>query len=266
MTKPKKSKTESKLGEAEALWRRYFKTRDIPSRNALVRQYLPLVKYTAERMATKLPKEVEIGDLISFGTMGLFHAVKGFDPDRGVKFETYCSPRIRGAILDELRALDWVPRLIRSRSNQLEAVRKLLKASLGRTPTDKEVAEELGLSIPEYARLVRETMNAHMLSVRPRADDNDEGNYGMRELEALRDASGTQPAVKSQREDLRILVTKGLSQKERMIVILYYYEEFTMKEIGKVLDLSESRVSQMHANILLRLRGLLQERRLEFLQ
>ena len=261
----KQKKTKSKLGAAESIWRRYFKHHDTKSRNELIRTYLPLVKYTAERMATKLPKEVEIGDLISFGTIGLFHAIKGFDPGRGVKFETYCGPRIRGSILDELRALDWVPRLIRSRSNQLEAVRKLLQASLGRTPSDKEVAEQLGISVTDYAQLLRETMNAHMVAVRPRADDSDDGARGMREMEALADDRERPPARKTQEEDLRLLVTKGLSQKERMIVILYYYEEFTMKEIGKVLDLSESRVSQMHASILLRLRALLAERRAEFL-
>ena len=265
MTEKKKRKTYAKLGDAEPLWHEYFERHDTKSRNALIRTYLPLVKYTAERMAAKLPKEVEVGDLISVGTIGLFHAIKGFDPARGVKFETYCGPRIRGAILDELRALDWVPRLIRSRSNQLEAVRKLLQARLGRTPTDKEVADELGITVTDYARLVRETMNAHMLAVRPRADDSDDNSRGMREMEALPDDNERPPTLKTQEEDLRLLVTKGLSQKERMIVILYYYEEFTMKEIGKVLNLSESRVSQMHASILLRLKALLAERRAEFL-
>jgi len=251
--------------DVEQLWREYRRTGSRDLRNRLMEMYLPLVKYTAERISAKLPDEVDVNDLISAGIFGLLDAIEAFDLDRGVKFETYCAPRIRGAILDELRTMDWVPRLVRSRAHRLETATKALEAELGRLPTDDEIARRLGLSRAEFEKLVRDATAVTLVSLSRRFPDGDSSKE-LSEMDVLEDKRGPDPVSEVQRRDLRDLISRGLTRAERLILTLYYYEEMTMKEIGATLDLSESRVSQMHSSILNRLRARLRLRQRDLRQ
>jgi len=257
------SKAELDAMDVQDLWRAY---RDEPSqrlRNYFMERYLPLVRYNAERIYTRLPDEVDIEDLMSAGVFGLKDAIDAFDLDRAVKFETYCAPRIRGAILDELRSMDWVPRLVRSRSAKVEQARNALSMRLGRTPTEEEVAEHLKIDGEEFKKVHRDSSAVGVVSLSRNWRQSD-GGREVREIDVIRDDSQSNPLVETQRRDLQDLITKGLSRAERLIVILYYFEEMTMKEIGATLDLSESRVSQMHSSILARLKAQMQHRGREF--
>ncbi|MBM4018365.1 MAG: FliA/WhiG family RNA polymerase sigma factor [Planctomycetes bacterium] len=248
-----------------ALWKEYRKTGSEDCRGVLLEHYLPLVRANSERLATRLPNEVELDDLISAGIDGLRDAIEMFDHDRGVKFETYCATRIRGAILDALRNGDWVPRLVRARANQLAEGRRQLEARLGRLPNDREMAEHMGLSEAEYDRLMREAHAVSVTSLNRHFSDGDSARE-VREIDLVGNVRAENPVAHIHEEDLRRIVTKGLSKNERLILILYYYEEMTMKEIGATLDLSESRVSQMHSAILERLRANLDGRKDDFLE
>ncbi len=243
-------------------WGEYFKTKSEESRNRLLENYLPIVKYTAERLHTKLPDEVDVNDLISSGVFGLMDALKAYDPERGVKFETYCAPRIRGAILDELRSLDWVPRLVRNRAHKLGRAMQALEARLGRTPNEKELAKEMRISMREFRKLRRDAYAVGVVSLNRKWFETD-SSKDVCEIDVVEDARSVNPFRSVQRRDIKDLVTRGLSRAERLIIILYYFEEMTMKEIGETLDLSESRVSQMHSSILVRLRGQLDKRQKE---
>ena len=232
-------------------------------RNALIERYLPLVRYNAERVWSKLPEGVDLNDLISAGVFGLMDAIEAFDMERGVKFETYCVPRIRGAMLDELRTMDWVPRLVRSKASKLEAARKEVEAALGRPPSDAELAKKMGLPTEEFEKLKSEASAVGLVSLNKKWYETD-SYKDVREVDILEDSKGEDPTKGIQKRDLMKLVTKGLNRNERLIIILYYYEELTMKEIGSTLGLSESRVSQMHSSIVARLKDQLKRRRPEF--
>ncbi|QDT66762.1 FliA/WhiG family RNA polymerase sigma factor [Calycomorphotria hydatis] len=232
-------------------------------RNRLIERYLPLVRYNAERVWQKLPEGVDINDLMSAGVFGLMDAIDAFDLDRGVKFETYCVPRIRGAMLDELRTMDWVPRLVRSKASKLEAARKSAEAEVGRPPTDQEIAAKMELPIEEFDKLKSEAAAVNLVSLDKKWYETD-SYKDVREIDILEDHKGEDPTGGLQKRDLMRLVTKGLNRNERLIIILYYYEELTMKEIGQTLGLSESRVSQMHSSIVVRLKDQLLRRRPEF--
>ena len=232
-------------------------------RNQLMERYLPLVKYNAERVWAKLPEGVDLNDLMSAGVFGLMDAIEAYDMDRGVKFETYCVPRIRGAMLDELRTMDWVPRLVRSKASKLEAARKSVVALVGRPPTDMEVAAKMGLPIQEFEKLKTEASAVNLVSLNKKWYETD-SYKDVREVDVLEDAKGEDPTNGIQKLDVMKLVTRGLNRNERLIIILYYYEELTMKEIGTTLGLSESRVSQMHSSIVARLKEQLGERGPEF--
>lgn len=232
-------------------------------RNRLMERYFPLVKYNGERIWQRLPDGVELDDLVSAGVFGLMDAISAFDMERGVKFETYCVPRIRGAMLDELRTMDWVPRLVRSKASKLGEATKLLETRLGRTPTHQELAEHMQLSIKELEKMTQEANAVGLVSLNKKWYETD-SYKDVREIDILEDKKGEDPTRRIQKHDLMRLVTKGLNRNERLIIILYYYEELTMKEIGATLDLSESRVSQMHSSIVSRLQGQLERRRGEF--
>ena len=232
-------------------------------RNRLVEIYLPLVKYNGERIWARLPEGVELDDLISAGVFGLMDAIEAFDLGRGVKFETYCVPRIRGAMLDELRTMDWVPRLVRSKASRLNEAIKTLEAKLGRQPTETELAEELQISVQELEKMMMDASAVNLISLNKKWYETD-SYKDVREIDILEDKKGEDPTKRIQQADLMRLVTKGLNRNERLIVILYYYEELTMKEIGATLDLSESRVSQMHSSIVQRLQNQLARRKAEF--
>ncbi|MCG8584554.1 MAG: FliA/WhiG family RNA polymerase sigma factor [Pirellulales bacterium] len=246
------------------LWQQYkADMTDRELRNRLVEMYLPLVKYNAERVWARLPDGVELDDLISVGVFGLMDAIDAFDLDRGVKFETYCVPRIRGAILDELRSMDWVPRLVRSKASKLNEAIKQLEAKHGRHPTDEELAEHMSLTLPELEKMVRDASAVGLISLNKKWYETD-SYKDVSEIDVLADKKGEDPTRRIQKNDLMRLVTKGLNRNERLIILLYYYEELTMKEIGATLDLSESRVSQMHSSIVQRLQSQLGRRRPEF--
>ncbi len=232
-------------------------------RNRLVEQYLPLVKYNGERIWSRLPDGVDLDDLISAGVFGLMDAINAFDMSRGVKFETYCVPRIRGAMLDELRTMDWVPRLVRSKASKLNEAVKQLEARLGRQPNENELAEQMGISVKELEKLITDANAVNLVSLNKKWYETD-SYKDVREIDILEDKKGEDPTKRIQKSDIMRLVTKGLNRNERLIIILYYYEELTMKEIGATLDLSESRVSQMHSAIVSRLQGQLGRRRPEF--
>jgi RNA polymerase sigma factor for flagellar operon FliA len=240
--------------DVQQLWKDYKRTGDKRIRNVLMELYLPLVRYTAERISAKLPNEVDVEDLVSAGTFGLVDAIDAFDLNRGVKFETYCSPRIRGAILDELRTMDWVPRLVRSRTHKLETATKVLRAELGRMPSEDEIARRLGMNRVEFDKLLGDSSAVLLISLSRNYIDQD-SDRELQEIDILEDRRGCSPADESAERDLRDMVMRALTEIERLILVLYYYEEMTMKEIGATLDLSESRVSQMHSGILARLRG-----------
>lgn len=241
------------------VWLKYQRTRDKAIRNFLMEKYLPLVRYNAERIYARLPDEVDLKDLISAGLFGLMDAIDAFDLERGVKFETYCAPRIRGAVLDELRSMDWVPRLVRHRSSKVEGARQKFEMEHGRSPTQDELANKLQLEGEELDKFTRDSRAVGTFSLTRNCFTSD-GTKDVRELDIVKDDAANNPFAEIQRKDVKDLITKGLSRAERLIVVLYYYEEMTMKEIGATLDLSESRVSQMHSSILARLKAQMQHR------
>jgi len=262
MSRTNPVKTQQAL-DIKQVWEQFHKTRDDHHRNLLMEHYRNLVKYCAERLHSKLPGKVELDDLISAGMFGLMDAIDAFDPTRGVKFETYCSPRIKGSILDELRSMDWVPRLVRSRAHQLAKATHSLETHLGRRPTEEEIAEELNVDMEEFVKLQRDANAASQVSLNNKYNDGD-GEKDIREIDVIKDEKSENPVTEAQKRDLKSLLTKGLTRAERLIIVLYYYEEMTMKEIGATLDLSESRVSQMHSSIVARLKAQMNSRKKEF--
>lgn len=251
MERTQKNRSRENIAE---LWIQYQNEKTTEVRNELLESYLPLVKYNAERIYAKLPDEVELDDLISAGIFGLMNAIDGFDLERGVKFETYCAPRVRGAILDELRSMDWVPRLVRSRAHKLEEATRAFEAENGRAASDEEIAQVMGLNRQDFIKLKRDATAVSLVSLSRKWFETD-SQKDVCEIDVLEDKRGENPFEETEKRDLKDMFTKGLSRAERLILILYYYEEMTMKEIGATLDLSESRVSQMHSSILARLKA-----------
>ena len=261
----KASAPKREVRDIPKVWIEYKKSKAEALRNILMENYLHLVRYNAERIHVKLPDEVELDDLMSAGIFGLMDAINAFDLDRGVKFETYCAPRIRGAILDELRSMDWVPRLVRSRAHKLDGAAKQLEVELGRAPTNEEIAKRLQVPMSEFEKMAKDASAVGLVSLSRKWFETD-SNKDVREIDVLEDKRGADPVREIQRKDLKELITKGLSRAERLIIILYYFEEMTMKEIGATLDLSESRVSQMHSSILARLKAQMADRKKELQQ
>ncbi|MGL6226091.1 MAG: FliA/WhiG family RNA polymerase sigma factor [Thermoguttaceae bacterium] len=250
--------------EVAKLWNDFIQDRSNQHlRNQLIEHYVGLVRYHGERVWSRLPDEVELDDLISAGIFGLMDAIDAFDLSRGVKFETYCVPRIRGAMLDELRNMDWVPRLVRSRARKLMEASKELADKLGRQPTHEELAGHLHMSSGDLERMMFDANAVNLVSLNKKWFESD-GTKDISEIDLIEDQKEEDPTGRLQKNDLMRLVTKGLNRNERLIMILYYYEEMTMKEVGMTLDLSESRVSQMHSSIVERLQAQLEERRPEF--
>jgi RNA polymerase sigma factor for flagellar operon FliA len=239
--------------EHKEVWLKYKRTRRKIYKNRLIEIYFPLVRNVAERMLMTLPASVELDDLVSMGTFGLIEAIERFDLDRGVLFKTYCVNRIRGAILDELRSLDWVPRLVRHKSSTVDRVGGRLQSRLGRDATIFEMAEELALKVAEYQRVEKDSKPVAMLSLSDEsADGADDG--GKRIVDLVKDERGEDPLRNVHMRDLRTLATKTLNRKEQIVVSLYYFEELSMKEIAKVLGLTESRICQIHSKVIEKLR------------
>lgn len=238
--------------DVDKLWKKYVKKPTVELRNKLMVMYMPIVKFNSDRISTKLPDEVDPQDLMSAGTFGLMDAIDSFEPSRCVKFETYCAARVRGAMLDELRSMDWVPRLVRSRSSRLDAAMRGLEAELGRAPSDRELATRLGLNETEFKKLRRDATAVSVVSLSRKYYESD-SNRDVLEIDIVEDRSGIDPQQEQQKRDARELIAR-LSRIEQLMLVLYYQEGMTMKEIGRSLDLSESRVSQMHSAIITQLK------------
>ena len=244
----------AELNEIDQIWSDFKASpSNITLRNALIEKYMPIVRHLAERIRVKLPGEIELDDLVSAGTFGLIDAINAFDPDRGVKFETFCVTRIRGAMLDELRSMDWVPRMVRSKASKLNEAYKVLEGTFGRKPSEEELSDFLEMPVDEVRRTITDSSRVNLTSLDKRWSDQS-GENDVTELETIADRRSEDPTERLARAELIRVCTKGLSKNERLILILYYFEELTMKEIGATLDLSESRVSQMHSSIVERIK------------
>ena len=241
------------------LWADYVRTRDHDLRERLILHYSPLVKYVAGRVGAGLPATVENADLVSYGLFGLIDAIEKFEPSRGLKFETYALSRIRGAIIDELRGLDWVPRSVRARSREVERAYVLLESELHRTPTDAEVAEHVGIAIDDLHDLFAAVSFTNLAALDEflHADDG-----GATLGDTVVDHRVAAPEEAFADEEIRQVlagVVHGLPEREQVIVALYYYEGLTLAEIGQVLGVTESRVSQLHSKTMMHLRGRITE-------
>ncbi|MFH1570970.1 MAG: FliA/WhiG family RNA polymerase sigma factor [Gemmatimonadota bacterium] len=224
--------------------------------------YLPLVKYIAGRLAIGLPRSVEMDDLINAGVVGLIEAYHNFDAAKNVKFETYASLRIRGSILDELRGMDWVPRSTRARSREIERTLARLENELGRSPSETELAEGLGVGLEEYYSMIDDVSSTALLSLDEMTHGEDD-DKPVPLVDTLRSTDQASALAQLESDEMRDLLADSLGQlteQERLVVALYYYEELTLKEIGQVLELSESRVSQLHTKAVLSLRVKLRKR------
>jgi len=223
-------------------------------REALINETLPLIKHIAHRVATRLPSNIELQDLINAGVLGLLDAIDKFEPERNVKFKTYAEVRIRGAILDSLRNLDWAPRSLRKKSRDLERTYADLSQKLGRPATDEEMSEAMGADLEDFHALVDQLHGLTIGSFENLSDGEDSDSY----LNYYPDDGSNDPFTRFQSNELTKLLVDAiddLPEKERLVLSLYYYEEFTMKEIGSLLGVNESRVSQLHTKAMLRLRG-----------
>lgn len=241
--------------QVAAWWRAYRDTGDQTSRSSLLEHYLPLVRDAAARLHARVPREVDVDDLASCGVFGLIQAVEAYDPDRGARFETYSAPRIRGAMLDGLRAGDWAPRLVRSRARKLADAVQSLQARLERAPTREELAKALAIRPEHLEKFCRDARPTGVFSLADALAEGDDARTVCL-ADVLHDSRAADPRATALRLDLHELLTHGLSRTERLVVLLYYIEEMTMKEIGEVLGLSEGRISQMHTEALSRLRRL----------
>src|ERR1700742_1739519 len=253
--------TNVKAIELKDLWRRYKAEGSDKAREQLVVAYSPLVKYVAGRMSSGLPAHVEEADLISYGLLGLINAIERFDLDREIKFETYAITRIKGAIIDELRALDWVPRSVRARAREIERVHGKLEHRLHRTPTDDEMADELGISVEEFQEALVKISTSTVVALDELWATSDSSGDSVSLLDTLQDPDAPDPqqllAAAEQRE-LMAAAIADLPERERLVIKLYYYDNLTLREIGEVLAVTESRVSQMHTKAVLRLKSRLQ--------
>ncbi|MCI1207844.1 MAG: RNA polymerase sigma factor WhiG [Treponema sp.] len=241
----------------DELWAEYKKTRSPVIRDKFIRQYMPLVKYVAGKVSTGMPSSVEYDDLVGFGQFGLLDAIEKYDPDKNVKFKTYAVTRIRGAIFDELRQLDWVPRSVRQKSKEIEDTIVELESSLGRTATDAEIAKKLHMSDEEFQNTVMKVSGTSILSLNDvwySGDDTDNMSIG----DSIESPVSLNPDTIVERKEIRRVIIEAINElpeKEKMVIVLYYHEDLTFKEIGKVLEVSESRISQLHTKANLRLKA-----------
>ena len=250
--------TNVKAIELRDLWRRYKSTGDDKARERLVVAYSPLVKYVGGRMASGLPAHVEEADLISYGLVGLISAIQRFEPERDIKFETYAITRIKGAIIDELRSLDWVPRSVRSRAREIERANSKLEHKLQRAPSDEEMAGELSMSTDEFQEALLQISNSTVAALDELWTVSDSSGDQVSLLDTLQDPDALDPSELMDATDMKDRVADAIArlpEREKLVVALYYYENLTLREIGEVLGVTESRVSQLHTKAVLRLRG-----------
>jgi len=241
----------------DELWRAYRKTQDPLIRERLIRQYAPLVKYVAGKVAVGMPANVEFDDLVGYGGFGLLDAIEKYDPDKHVKFKTYAVTRIRGSIFDELRSMDWVPRSVRQKTREIEEIVRRLESSLGRAATDEEISNQLGVSTREFEKIMMKISSTSILSLNDvwyTGEDNDKVSIA----DSIESPQSLNPDIIVEKDEVRRVIIQAiqdLPEKEKKVLILYYYEDLTLKEIGKVLEVTESRVSQLHTRAIIRLRA-----------
>ncbi len=241
----------------EELWIEFRKSKSTQLRDAFIRQYMPLVKYVAGKVAVNMPNSVEFDDLVGFGQFGLLDAINKFDPDKKVKFKTYAVTRIRGAIFDELRQLDWVPRSVRQKSREIEDTIVELEARLGRPAADEEIASAMGLTLESFNNTVLKVSGTSVLSLNDvwySGESSDRMSIG----DSIESPASLNPDVIVEREEVKRVIMEAINElpeKEKMVLVLYYHEDLTFKEIGQVLQVSESRISQLHTKANMRLRA-----------
>jgi len=248
--------------ELRDLWRRYKDDGDDTARERLVVAYSPMVKFVAGRLGAGLPSHVEDADLISYGLVGLIGAIERFEPERGIKFETFAMTRIRGAIIDELRSLDWVPRSVRSRAREIETAQAKLEHELQRAPTEAELASKLNLTEEELQSALLEIANSSVYALDELWTVSDSSGDQVSLLDTIADDSAADPQEALASTEVKDLLTEaigGLPEREQLVVALYYYENLTLREIGEVLGVTESRVSQLHTKAVMRLKSSLQQ-------
>jgi len=243
--------------DVSALWARYKNDQESDARDELILNYSPLVKYVAGRLASSLPQSVDTADLISYGIFGLIDAIEKFDLSRAIKFETYAIARIKGAIIDELRAMDWVPRSVRSRAREIEQAYVALENELRRVPSDQEVADRMGITLKEFQAILAKLSYTSVVSfeelwVGGERDDTQSA------IGSIKDESAEDPVAIFESVEIKDILAEAidrLPEREKTVIALYYYEGLTLKEIGQVLGVTESRVSQLHTKAVLRLRA-----------
>jgi RNA polymerase sigma factor FliA len=248
----------AKTEDTSGLWQEFRKTGDRAVRDRLILTYAPLVKYVAGRLGSGLPAHVDEGDLVSYGLLGLIGAIERFDPDRDIKFETYAISRIKGSIIDELRAMDWVPRSVRARARDIERAIAELEAKLGRAPNDEEISGKLGLTQDELDDSLTEISRSSIAAL----DElwTVQGGTGdqVALIDTIEDTHGPAPTAALDRSEMKEMIADSISrlpEREKLVITLYYYEELTLREIGEVLGVTESRVSQLHTKAILRLKA-----------
>jgi RNA polymerase sigma factor for flagellar operon FliA len=250
-----------KLENEQEYWERYKEEDDEDARNDLIVQYSPLVKHVVGKMNQRMPPNVEYEDLNGYGMLGLIDAIEKFDHTRNIKFKTYAIPRIRGSILDELRARDWIPRSVRRKARRVDEAIEVLENRYGREPTEEEVAEYMGMTLEEFRDLLSEVSGTSLLSLDEMWEVDDSN-----ERVPLKEAIGTdeeeQPDSIVDREEIKQLLKEAieeLPEKEQRVIVLYYYEDLTLREISEIFDLTESRISQIHSKATSMLRSKLSE-------
>jgi RNA polymerase sigma factor for flagellar operon FliA len=253
--------TNVKAIELRDLWRRYKDSGDPGARERLVLAYSPLVKYVAGRMSSGLPAHVEEADLISYGLLGLISAIERFEPAREIRFETFAITRIKGSIIDELRSLDWVPRSVRAKAREIERANAKLEHRLHRAPTDQEMATELEVTVEEFQESLVRISNSSVVALDELWTVSDSSGDQVSLLDTIQDESAADPAQEMDLTDMKDRLADSIArlpEREKLVVALYYYENLTLREIGEVLGVTESRVSQLHTKAVLRLKSRLQ--------
>ncbi len=246
------------MADLNDLWVQYKEHDSKLAKDKILAEYTSLVKYTAQRIGLNLPKSVELGDLIGSGVFGLIKAVETFDLSLGFKFETFATHKIRGAILDELRAQDWVPRSIRTKSKKLQNTYAKLEQELGRIPYDDEVADALGITMSEFESLLGEVAPTTIVSLEESLPERGGEGKSLSLIDTITDPAGSDPLKELGYQEVKRILKETigeLPEKEKLVVALYHYEELTLKEIGQVLGITESRVSQIHSKAMIKLRS-----------
>ena len=245
-------------GDTKALWQEYRQTRDSALRDRLILTYAPLVKFVAGRLGASLPSHVDEQDLVSYGLLGLISAIERFDLDREIKFETYAISRVKGAIIDELRSLDWVPRSVRTRAREIERAIAELERQLMRAPTDDEIATKVGITGDELEASLSEISRTSIAALDELWSPSSSGGDQIALIDTIEDTSGPDPESSLEQTEMKEALGEAIArlpEREKLVVTLYYYEELTLREIGEVLGVTESRVSQLHTKAVLRLKA-----------